>query len=47
MMIGPCKTEEDKKIYRERSPINHIDQLDCALALFQGDEDKVGEELIM
>jgi len=40
-VIGPSQTEEDKKVYKERSPINYIDKLDCALALFQGDEDKI------
>ena len=38
-LIGPYP--EDKKLYEERSPINYIDQLNCALAIFQGSEDKV------
>ena len=38
-LIGPYP--EDKKKFKERSPINHIDQLDCPLAIFQGSEDKV------
>lgn len=40
-MIGPYVTDEDKVDYKKRSPINYVDKLDCALALFQGDEDKV------
>ncbi|XP_052768576.1 uncharacterized peptidase YuxL-like isoform X2 [Mya arenaria] len=40
-VIGPYVTEEDKKRYKERSPINYIEKLNCALALFQGDEDEI------
>lgn len=40
-MIGPYVTDEDKAVYKERSPIHYVDRLDCALALFQGDEDKI------
>ncbi|CAC5379068.1 unnamed protein product [Mytilus coruscus] len=29
------------KIYKERSPINYVEKLDCPIALFQGDEDKI------
>ncbi|OWF45705.1 uncharacterized protein LOC110456701 [Mizuhopecten yessoensis] len=29
------------KIYKDRSPINFVDQLKCAMAFFQGDEDKI------
>lgn len=39
-MIAPYD-EEHKNVYIERSPINYVDRLSCALALFQGDEDKV------
>jgi hypothetical protein len=39
-LVAPY-TEETQKIYDERSPINHIDKLNCAMAFFQGDEDKV------
>ena len=39
-MIAPYD-EEHESIYKERSPVNYVDQLSCALALFQGDEDKV------
>ena len=28
--------------YENRSPINYVDQMKCALSLFQGAEDKVG-----
>ncbi|KAJ7307736.1 PFAM peptidase S9 prolyl oligopeptidase active site domain protein, partial [Desmophyllum pertusum] len=38
-LIGPYP--QDEEIYKARSPINHTGQLDCALALFQGSEDKV------
>jgi len=38
-MIGPYPEQAD--LYRERSPIYHVDQLSCALILFQGLEDKV------
>ena len=40
-LIGPYP--EDKKIYEERSPIHYTEQLDCALCIFQGSEDKVGK----
>jgi dipeptidyl aminopeptidase/acylaminoacyl peptidase len=30
-----------RDLYRERSPIHHIDRLTCPLILFQGLEDKV------
>ncbi|KAK3595972.1 hypothetical protein CHS0354_032487 [Potamilus streckersoni] len=39
-MISPYE-EKYYPIYKERSPINHVDKLDCALAIFQGDEDKI------
>lgn len=39
-MIAPYD-EEHKNVYIERSPIHYVDRLSCALALFQGDEDKV------
>src|SRR5258705_13827674 len=38
-MIGRYPGARD--LYVERSPINHIDRLSCALILFQGLEDKV------
>jgi dipeptidyl aminopeptidase/acylaminoacyl peptidase len=31
---------EGRAVYRARSPIHHLDQLDAALITFQGDEDK-------
>lgn len=31
----------DKQIYLDRSPIHHVDQLDCALLVLQGADDKV------
>jgi dipeptidyl aminopeptidase/acylaminoacyl peptidase len=38
-LIG--KYPEEKAIYQQRSPINHIDKLSCPLAFFQGLEDKI------
>ncbi|WP_395014868.1 prolyl oligopeptidase family serine peptidase [Dongia sp.] len=38
-LIGPYP--EDEKIYAERSPINHIDQLTVPVIFFQGTEDEV------
>ena len=39
ILIG--KYPEDKSIYDERAPINHIDKLSCPIILLQGDEDKI------
>ncbi|XP_071159816.1 dipeptidyl-peptidase 5-like isoform X1 [Mytilus edulis] len=39
-LIAPY-TGDGIKIYKERSPINYIEKLDCPIALFQGDEDKI------
>ena len=41
-LVGPYD-EDHKHLYEERSPINHTDQLDCALCIFQGSEDKVAK----
>ena len=38
-MIGPYP--ESKDIYYERSPINFIQNFNCPIILFQGDEDKI------
>ena len=38
-LIGPLP--EAQKLYDERSPIKHVDKLDCAVCIFQGLEDKV------
>lgn len=38
-MIGPYPQE--RELYIQRSPIHFVDQLDCALILFQGSEDRV------
>ncbi|MEM7111860.1 MAG: S9 family peptidase [Chloroflexota bacterium] len=38
-LIGPYP--EAKELYRQRSPIHFVDQLNCPLILFQGLEDKV------
>ncbi|CAL1527802.1 unnamed protein product [Lymnaea stagnalis] len=39
-LIAPYD-ENGRKIYRERSPINHVDKLSTPMGFFQGDEDKV------
>lgn len=39
-MIAPYN-DETKALYDERSPIKHLDNINAALALFQGDEDQV------
>jgi dipeptidyl aminopeptidase/acylaminoacyl peptidase len=38
-LIGPYP--EAKALYRQRSPINYVDQIACPVILFQGLEDKV------
>ena len=38
-MIGPLP--ECIELYKERSPIYHVDKLICPMIFFQGDEDKV------
>jgi dipeptidyl aminopeptidase/acylaminoacyl peptidase len=38
-LIGPYPQEE--ALYRERSPISHIDGLDCPVIFFQGADDRV------
>ncbi len=32
---------ERRDLFRERSPINHVDQLSCPVIFFQGNEDKI------
>ena len=38
-LVGPYP--ECKSVYDERSPINHVDGLNCPLLLLQGDEDMI------
>ena len=38
-LIGPYP--EARAVYRERSPIHHVDQITCPVILFQGLEDRV------
>lgn len=38
-LVGPYPA--DRAVYRERSPIHHVDRLSCALILFQGLDDRV------
>ena len=38
-LVGPYPERQD--LYRERSPINHIERLSCPLILFQGLEDQI------
>ena len=38
-LVGPLP--EAEAVWRERSPINHTDRLDCPVIFFQGLEDKV------
>ena len=38
-LIGPWPAARD--VYADRSPINHVDSIDCPLIVFQGLEDEV------
>lgn len=38
-LVGPYP--QDKQLYQQRSPINHVEQLSCPVIFFQGSEDKV------
>ncbi len=41
LMGGALDSIEGKEIYKERSPINHLDKLKSPMILFQGKDDKV------
>lgn len=38
-LVGPYPSARD--VYVERSPINHLDELECAMLLLQGEDDEV------
>lgn len=38
-LVGPYPADVD--VYHERSPVHHVDGIDCALIVLQGSEDKV------
>lgn len=40
-LVGPYKTDEDKELYKKRSPIESVDTLNCPILLLQGAEDKI------
>ena len=40
-LIGPYETEEQKILWKERSPINNLEKLSRPVIFFQGAEDKV------
>ncbi|CAI5466771.1 unnamed protein product [Closterium sp. Yama58-4] len=40
-LVAPYNTPEGKQLYKERSPINHVDKLACPLLLLQGLKDQV------
>lgn len=40
-LLLPLDDPNCKALMEERSPIHHTDKLNCPIALFQGDQDKV------
>lgn len=40
-LIAPATPENIEGVYKDRSPIEHMDKFNCPIAFFQGDQDEV------